>query len=611
MTRIDQIQFVYPENELFGNRDETALPDIIGKAQELVLRSGMKILHNDEIKEVAIDEGNVVGILCMTIDPSAVNWSVAVDPEYSHSDIAKHLYSTVIADSEPYIDSGNPFTLRTELNEPYSLEPFVKSLGYVNTGNDNGIRTYEKKFNVPLDESVEDPAGWLSVLHNVDVMAYHGSESKITTLDFSRAGKKLGDSNLPSMFFTDSKINADFYGDNIYKAKLHFTKLLSIDDPDEFDRLNKVVGHKLGNGELDIHEDIDMDDIVDVILTSINSILNISKSVMYSGLGYDGVVFRNVIDGHLRGNTYAVFDKSVIQSFSHDFPMSMVESTTKIETLTDPQRKAINQIIVNKAFPETREIARIVKNSGYDIRDAIDFSDLVNKQVKKGYINTDWLDAVNQVMKFTKPEKIVKNKNIMEKAQKVYGLTSDPSKGGYITPTAKFLDFSEGGGRRTLDHRNVDHLYDDDFTFRIDAVNKFMDQTGCIRWIPEQDSFDMRMKPTSQQMAMIRRLVGNAKDDVSLDMYSPAYHSVARIYPKGINPMKVIGDINRFYSGQELSDEFLYESSWYPQNEYPKHQTNEMSFRDKTIFAIMSMFKASPVCPSGSLRNTRIIISFA
>ena len=311
MTRIDQIKYVYPDNEF----DDDESGDVIGQAMGLVERCGMHMLRNDEIKEVAVADGKVVGVLYMNIETDEATWSIAVDPEYRRTGIAKHLYSSVMSEIDQYIDSGNPFTLKAELIPPYTLEEFVKSMGYTNTDNIRDFRIYEKHLNVPLDESVEDPTGWLSTHENIDVIAYHGSESVIKKIDFSHAGQQLGDRNFPAMFFTSSKVNADFYGDKVYQAKLHFTKLLSIDDPDEFHRLNEVVGHKMDIGELDIHEDIDMEDIADVILTSMNNLINVAKSVMNSDLGYDGVVFRNILDGHARGDTYVVFDKSVIRSF--------------------------------------------------------------------------------------------------------------------------------------------------------------------------------------------------------------------------------------------------------------------------------------------------------
>jgi len=111
-------------------------------------------------------------------------------------------------------------------------------------------------------------------------------------------------------------------------------------------------------------------------------------------------------------------------------------------------------------------------------------------------------------------------------AIKEFGTTTNPGAGGYLLKDGRFLDFSEGTGARTLDHRSVQRLASlknmpiKDQGAGWEYMQAFQNQTGAIRWIPESASFDVPVTkpPTPQQrraMAQILRENGSALVDLT------------------------------------------------------------------------------------------------
>ena len=95
-----------------------------------------------------------------------------------------------------------------------------------------------------------------------------------------------------------------------------------------------------------------------------------------------------------------------------------------------------------------------------------------------------------------------------KEAVKFYGVTDSPHYAGYILSDGRFLDFSEGGYERSLDHRNIENIMDDPEESKgsrySDYVEPFMKMTGAIRvsyygcW-----DLDIYTPPTAEQMRAI------------------------------------------------------------------------------------------------------------
>jgi hypothetical protein len=104
-----------------------------------------------------------------------------------------------------------------------------------------------------------------------------------------------------------------------------------------------------------------------------------------------------------------------------------------------------------------------------------------------------------------------------KEAVKFYGETNDPYKAGYVLSTGRFLDFSEGGYERSLDHRNIESIMDDPEESQgsryADYVNPFMVLTGAIR-VSNYGNWDVDIHtpPTNEQITAIARNHVNGRD---------------------------------------------------------------------------------------------------
>ena len=104
-----------------------------------------------------------------------------------------------------------------------------------------------------------------------------------------------------------------------------------------------------------------------------------------------------------------------------------------------------------------------------------------------------------------------------KEALEFYGETDDPIKAGYVLSTGRFLDYSEGGYERSLDHRNIESIMEEPEESKgsrySDYVVPFMNLTGAIRvsnygtW-----SVDISAPPTHEQITAIARHHINGRD---------------------------------------------------------------------------------------------------
>lgn len=156
----------------------------------------------------------------------------------------------------------------------------------------------------------------------------------------------------------------------------------------------------------------------------------------------------------------------------------------------------------------------------------------------------------------------------LQRAISHYGLTADPREAGYILPDGSLLDFSEGGrGQRSQDHRNVSFIVQgpsakreaqllreleaidlqdpsqrarreairrelrrmQDWT-RTDAMWRFMDVTGAIRFMPESNSYELRRRPTSAQISSMKDATMLLGMPPNIDMRRPGRDEFNRYY---------------------------------------------------------------------------------
>ena len=106
-------------------------------AEALVDSSGLRMLRDDEITDIAVHGGKVVGVLFSAVHGNEMNTSIAVDPNYRGSKIATTLFDSMYIDE--HID-----THVAELVPPYTMEKFLISRGYAFTNSEGGFRVYKK-----------------------------------------------------------------------------------------------------------------------------------------------------------------------------------------------------------------------------------------------------------------------------------------------------------------------------------------------------------------------------------------------------------------------------------------------------------------------------------
>lgn len=143
------------------------------------------------------------------------------------------------------------------------------------------------------------------------------------------------------------------------------------------------------------------------------------------------------------------------------------------------------------------------------------------------------------------------------KAIKKYGTTNDWREAGYLTADGKLLDFSEkniGGprGQRSLDHRDVNDIYDEQFEGYSDGMARFMDE-GNIRMQPY--GFELTQLPTREQERMLSQFITKEGGEVVVDLTQMGKHNTSPLsveYPAGTKASKIINDIKRYYeTGEE------------------------------------------------------------
>lgn len=122
------------DGEVYGN-EELDYYELMGQAEALVKQSGLQMLRDDEITDVALDGDTVVGVLYSSTDNEELHWSIAVQPQYQSRGIAKGLYDRLSPDMES--------TLVAELIAPFTLEKFVQDRGYELVGSDDRFRVYK------------------------------------------------------------------------------------------------------------------------------------------------------------------------------------------------------------------------------------------------------------------------------------------------------------------------------------------------------------------------------------------------------------------------------------------------------------------------------------
>lgn len=145
--------------------------------------------------------------------------------------------------------------------------------------------------------------------------------------------------------------------------------------------------------------------------------------------------------------------------------------------------------------------------------------------------------------------------NFTEKAndaEQYFGTTVDFREAGYLTTNGKLLDFSgvkfgARKGQRSMDHREIADIYEDEDLGGGEAMVAFMND-GNIRMAPEIPGIDISVKPNEQQEKILRRYFERYNGYITLDI-SNEYgdNELSFDYPKGTRASKIISDIRNYF----------------------------------------------------------------
>lgn len=138
--------------------------------------------------------------------------------------------------------------------------------------------------------------------------------------------------------------------------------------------------------------------------------------------------------------------------------------------------------------------------------------------------------------------------SIIDQAKKFYGCTSSWKSCGYLLPDGSLLDFSEGQGYRTLDHRNISAIYPGvHFEFQFGAVIKFL-QAGAIRISPESGGICLIKCPTKEQILKLKSFVRYNDGEIYLDIIEDKHgDTIAGACYDEATPNRVVNDIVHYF----------------------------------------------------------------
>lgn len=161
--------------------------------------------------------------------------------------------------------------------------------------------------------------------------------------------------------------------------------------------------------------------------------------------------------------------------------------------------------------------------------------------------------------------------DLITKAKRYFGVTSNINKAGYINLDGTLLDFSGGNSKRMYDHRDIKSVFKkEDYVCNTAEVNCYGDNSsamfsymylGNIRWSPESNGFDLEAtkEPTEYQYKTILRILdtlfGRGDFYCRIDFTDNMKDKLAawvEYEDDNFNPDRIIKDIKYFYRNGKL-----------------------------------------------------------
>lgn len=214
------------------------------------------------------------------------------------------------------------------------------------------------------------------------------------------------------------------------------------------------------------------------------------------------------------------------------------------------------------SFEDWKSIAGAFNKLGYDIKSAKQAEDVYSTLVRRckdckmlGYkLQPDQQEAILILLNKKSPKNI--NLSIVQKdvnmAENYFGITSQFSHAGYLTVNGTMLDFSEGQGYRTMDHRQINsaiELPEEDNSYS-GGLLYFMNE-GNIRMLCTSSfaGFDIMQPPNEQQKNVLYEYIKQYHGEIYVDYTNRKGNSIGTSnYLKGTSPQRIFSDINKYFA---------------------------------------------------------------
>ena len=154
------------------------------------------------------------------------------------------------------------------------------------------------------------------------------------------------------------------------------------------------------------------------------------------------------------------------------------------------------------------------------------------------------------------------NASYYDRLVKHYGTTDDPHLGAFLLPDGDFLDFSEGSGSRTQDHRNVTWVlpanWEGPRDTRYDGMVRVAKRAMMYRWMPESWSLEAWTLPTAKQLDAVEMLAEQRA--LTIEAYDGHRHYAATYEP--YESHEAYQDLLAFFRGRDIDREFVPNKPW-------------------------------------------------
>lgn len=133
-----------------------------------------------------------------------------------------------------------------------------------------------------------------------------------------------------------------------------------------------------------------------------------------------------------------------------------------------------------------------------------------------------------------------------------FGTTKDIAEAGYILPDGRMLNFSGGArGKRTIDHLDVAEVRGVPGS-GFEAMAAFL-RAGAMRIDAKEGAVTLETKPTLSQESVIKAIAERRGGELAFDLVDGSRRT-GRYYDEGTKPARILGDVRRFYAGEDFGN---------------------------------------------------------